>query len=46
MNEGFYRLEFVGIVGAGHGLILLDTGREVGCDTEGGLFDGSYKYNK
>ncbi len=45
MKEGFYKLEFVGSDGAGVGVIALDTGMVVGCDSGGVVYDGAFVYN-
>ena len=45
MKEGFYRIDYVGTVGRGFGIIVLDTQVVVGTDMAGGLYDGTYQFN-
>ena len=45
MREGFYKVDYAAGAGDGFALLALDSGRVVGADCVGGLYDGSYEWN-
>jgi hypothetical protein len=45
-REGFYAVYFGTEGKMGIGMVVLDTGRVVGCDPSGTRYDGTYQYNE
>jgi len=45
-GEGFYAVYFGTGAKIGMGMVVLDTGRVVGCDPSGTRYDGTYQYNE
>ena len=45
MREGFYKVDYQGLVGMGFALLALDSEMVVGADFAGGVYDGTYKWN-
>jgi hypothetical protein len=45
MREGFYKLEFIGAVGWGVGVVVLDTGFVAGADAGGVIYCGTYTHD-
>lgn len=46
MKEGFYRIEVPNLYGPWTALVAMEAGQIVGCNTDGGLFDGTYQWNE
>jgi hypothetical protein len=46
MRDGMYGISFQGREGAGMGVLIFDTGKVFGTDTEGVKYDGEYVYNE
>ncbi len=45
MREGFYKVEYEGMLGYGVGVLVLDTNMVIGADSAGGTYDGRYEWN-
>ena len=46
MKEGFYSISYRGITDWGFAVIVLADGAVIGADHTGGLYDGTYAYNR
>jgi hypothetical protein len=46
MRDGIFGITFQGRVSAGMGMMIFDSGRVYGSDTEGARYDGGYVYNE
>lgn len=46
MRDGIFGITFQGQIGAGMGMMVFDSGRVYGTDTEGARYDGGYIYNE
>jgi hypothetical protein len=46
MRDGIFGITFQGQVGAGMGMMIFDSGRVYGTDTEGACYDGEYIFNE
>lgn len=46
MRDGMFGIQFQGEHGAGMGMLVLDSGKVYGTDTEGARYDGSYIYHE
>jgi hypothetical protein len=46
MRDGIFGIAFQGSVAAGIGMMIFDSGRIYGTDTEGARYDGEYFYNE
>jgi transcriptional regulator with XRE-family HTH domain len=46
MRDGMYGIAFQGQQGAGMGMLIFDTGRIYGTDTEGVRYDGEYVFHE
>ncbi len=42
MEDGFYTMTYVGAIGMGLGMLLLEGGKLRGFDMRGGIYEGSY----
>ena len=45
-REGFWVAQYTGKWGRGAAVLVLDTGKVVGCDAFGGVFDGAYSFDQ
>lgn len=45
MREGFYRIAYGTELGRGLALVAFDTGRVIGTDITGSVWDGTYEFN-
>ncbi len=41
--DGIYAIYFTGVMGTGHGVVLIKSGIITGADAAGGLYDGEFK---